>query len=219
MQSLQYLSTTTLLDNIPINEQTSPAIDNFLIRYLSNHTDPIDYLINNNTLFHVFFRTQDPVTDNNNCGVLTLLKTFINLDKAITWIYKNGKDIVEEQEQRYQDAIVLTIVTMNDRLYDNDEHPEPEMISDKAYLTFAFSKKGWQMIKDEFTYVSMDRRVIYIPYWLMYIKDGVIHRYTSKNLHELHKSMDLENTYPENQRELLLYLKNPNKYMKTYLII
>jgi hypothetical protein len=222
MYSLQYLSTKKLLEQIPINTETSAALDDFIIRYLDTHSQPMDYLMEHKTLFQVFFRTRDTSTDYENNfegdGVLVLLKTFINLDTAIKWIYNNGKNIVNKLENEYDQPIVLTIVTTNDTLYDPDEYIIPPGISQKEYLTYAFSPLGWEMIKDEYGFSTIDREVV-IPYWLTYISNGIIYRYSTEDLSKLYDDIDVSFNYEEKEKELLTFLKNPNKYIKNHMIV
>lgn len=222
MYSLQYLSTKKLLEQIPINTETSAALDDFIIHYLDRHSQPIDYLMEHKTLFQVFFRTRDTSTDAENNfegdGILVLLKTFINLDTAMKWIYNNGKNIVNKLENQYDQPIVLTIVTTNDTLYDPDEYIIPPGISDREYLTYAFSPLGWEMIKDEFWFISAQNSDIVIPYWLNYISNGIIYRYSIEDLAKLHE-VEGNFNYEEKEKELLTFLKNPNKYIKNNMII
>lgn len=196
------------------------ALDDFIIKYLDIHTQPMDFLMENKTLYQVFVRSRDintqPIHVREEIGIMILLKTFINLDKAIRWVYENGKKIVDDFEDVNNEPYVLTIVYMNDKLYDEPYIVNPH-ISQASYLTYAFSKEGWYMIKDEFHYNTANGEY-YTPYWLNYISNGTTYRYSIKdldNLYEIEENFD----YEEAKTELLLFLKNPNKYIKNNLII
>jgi len=71
--------------------------------------------------------------------------------EAEQWIIKEGKDIVNEEEENFGLPIVLTIIYYDNKgNYPIDENPfNIFMISNKMYPTFAFDKKAYKMIVKE----------------------------------------------------------------------
>jgi hypothetical protein len=193
MKSLQYLSTKSLLENLPLNDETQKAIDEYVLQYLKDHPRAVEDYLNDNDMYNVFFREQDPYTkksDDLSSTDIHLLKTFATMREAQKWILENGKLITEEEEYDYGRPVVLTIIPFDNKgNYDMDEIPtNMHLIATKKYMTYAFSEDDYNMLLNEHIYlINYDWIDEIIPKWLRYIKDdgSIVYGCTPKDFEKI----------------------------------
>lgn len=223
MKSLQTSSTKKLLSQIPFNEYTNDAIDDFILEYVaySNNNKKIINTILDQGMYNVFFRTQDEYL--NTRAKIILLKSFITEQDAIIWIKTYGLEITEFEEYNLNQSIVLTIIfTNNDPfLHDLEENPNKTLlIAKQKYPTFAFNKEAYDMLLEEHSYMIKDNEYDeIIPYWVHYITpERIIQGMNIYDLNKLHSQFEYNENDKEHKREnvekLKLFLKNPNKYIR-----
>lgn len=151
MQSLQVLTVQNILDNLTVNEETTPILDEFVINYLNNNKNLLNQYLDQNGLYHVYYRQKDCSTNKRQKNIM-LLKSFVTEGAAIKWIVKNGEIIVDENEPNYIDErVVLTIVPSdNYGVYVTGNEPSClSGIATRKYLNFAFSPSGYEMLLKE----------------------------------------------------------------------
>lgn len=158
-----YLSAKNVLSTILLNKDTEDIIlKSYIADYLSTHKDVVEDFLNKNGVYNVFFRTQVAHTRNQilELGLLdhyedmVLVKTFATFLEAEKWVLKNGKNVVDTEEDNYNRPIVLVIV-----YYDNvglfGAGEEPHHLNDiyrNKLHTYAFSKSAYEMLKCELEY-------------------------------------------------------------------
>lgn len=67
----------------------------FILSQLERKPQIVEKYVSQHELYNVFVRDQTPSNVKNH-GDMTLLKTFVTEQNAIDWIYKNGKEIIDE---------------------------------------------------------------------------------------------------------------------------
>src|SRR5579872_5993067 len=84
-----------------------------------------DYLLNN-VLYHVYVRNEDSYLDpeNKKHHDIILLKTFVKIDDAKKWIFKNGKECIEYWDDNASNGpFILMIMDINHSSDDDFETP------------------------------------------------------------------------------------------------
>lgn len=202
---------------VSINEET-------ICEYLSNNPILIENYLNSHLTYNVFFREEDPderIPDRNLSYDIHLLKTFVTLDRAIQWVLDNGREIIKEHKENYGRPLVITIVPFDNKgEYASDEIPTNMwMISNKRYLTYAFTKEDYEMLLREHKRLLMgDWGMNFIPYWIVYCKkDGTMRRFNMRNLKNIFKDytyvIDDEIKKEAHKKDLKKFIENPQAYI------
>jgi hypothetical protein len=166
-----YTSAKQILSTILLNSDTSKILDDYIVSYMKMNPHLVTEYLNENGLYHVYFRKRDTDTDPDigHDNDMILIKSFVTLKDAEEWVLMNGREHVEEQQENYEEAIVLTIVYDDNKgkfaAGDNAAHSYG--ISTKKYPTYAFTKDGYNMLKDELKY---NRINIKNSKWIHYIQ-------------------------------------------------
>lgn len=211
MNSLQYLSVQSLLENLPLNDETQKAIDEYILQYLKIHPKTIEDYLNDNVIYNVFFRENDPYIEEEKDLKLTndihLLKTFTTLKEAHKWILENGRLIVEKAENNYRRPIVLTIISFDNKGdYVADEiSTQMCFIASKKYMTYAFSENGYNMLINEHIYMTnYDWTDEIVPKWIRYVKDdgSVIYGCTYEDFEKILNSFNYSRDDVEKKTQL-----------------
>jgi len=157
-----YITAKNLISTILLNEDTEKTIlESYISNYLSLHPEIIAHYLDNNGLYYVFLRNQDPdtVTAQNQFNpFIVLVKTFNNESDAKSWILNHGRKFVKLQEENYDGPIVLTVI-YDDNKAKHGAGEEPYQhygIAGNQYQTYTFSKKGNKMLHDELNYINLD---------------------------------------------------------------
>lgn len=179
MLTLQAITTKQILENININDETSPIIEEFLLNYLNNNKKLLNKCLDHTGLYHVYFRQEDPfVSDSGRQRSMILLKSFTTEHEAVQWIIDQGRQIVKTREEEYaENSIVLTIIpTDNTGDYYHAEEPTRLCtISTEKYLNFAFSSNGYKMLLSEHMYAHNFIWSEHNPTWFHYYKEDGTH--------------------------------------------
>lgn len=162
-----------------LNDDTNIIADSILLNYLKQYPTLITKYMNENGIYHVYYRTRDEATDpgNRRSPFVILLKSFASEKEAKEWILQYGKDIVEEQEDNHGRPIVLFIQhDTNEGDYETGYEPtNPHYISSHKYPVYAFSNKGYKMLLKEHIYLLGDDyysnygNYNSIPYWINHV--------------------------------------------------
>jgi hypothetical protein len=166
-----YTSAKQILSTILLNTDTSKILDEYIVSYMKMNPHLVTQYLNENGLYYVYFRKRDTDTnpDIGHDNDMILIKSFATLKDAEEWVLMNGREHVEEQEENYDEAIVLTIVHDDNKgkfaAGENAAHSYG--ISAKKYPTYAFTKDGYKMLKDELIYHRIN---IKNANWIHYIK-------------------------------------------------
>lgn len=224
MQSLEYLSAERLLAQIPFNENTNKAIDEFILNYFAWNKKILNKILDQG-IYHAFYRFKDPniydESDEQQVTEIELLKTFMDETSAVNWIKENGQFVTEEQYANVRYPCVITLIYYdNDGVYyPGDEPQHLHGISARKHPTYAFDQEAYDMLIKEHIYnFHHGETKELIPYWIYYIQDNkILQGMTAKDLKKLHKKY----TYYQNDKEkklqdfntLSLFHKNPAKYV------
>lgn len=153
MLSLQAITVQNILNNLVINDETAPIIEQFIFNYLDKNHKIADKYLNKNGLYHVFARQRDPfIYRDEEQGEMELIKTFLTQNEATEWVLENGQAIIEEQDTNGpEDVIVLTIIhSDNSGLYSMGTGPNSfSCVSLAQHESFAFSRDGYLMLLKE----------------------------------------------------------------------
>lgn len=162
----QYMSAKKVLSTILLNSDTNSILDEYIVSYLKLNPSLVTKYMDENGLYHVYYRHQDSNTDPDSKAYGPfLLKSFATEKEAEAWLLKMGHEIVEFQEDNWGRPVVLMIIEdSNDGDYEYGEAHE-HGISDKMAPTYAFSKQGYKMLKKELKYNNKQN-----PTWIHYIK-------------------------------------------------
>lgn len=131
----------------------------------------IQQYLDNNGVYNVFFRQEDPHGIECRSSDIHLIKSFVSQGNAEKWILENGKDIVESEESNYGKPIVLTIIYYNNIGYygEGEEPSQMNLISTNKYPTYAFTEQGYQMlIREHKSAISYNWHTDIIPHWFNY---------------------------------------------------
>lgn len=231
METTNNVSARNLIHTILLNEDTSVIADNIILNYLKQHPTIITKYINENGIYHVFYRTRDESTNptKRKGNFIILLKSFTTGTEAKEWILQYGKDIVEEQENNYNRPIVLFIVhDKNKGIYEGDEPTNPHFISSHKYPVYAFSNRGYNMLLKEHIYLLGDdyhhncNSYNSIPYWINYVRNkkliqGVKTKDITK-ISEAYMRVD-EETKKIYMDDIVLFQNEPQKYIDKHVKI
>jgi hypothetical protein len=215
--SLQFISANSLLLNLfeifPINLETKQPLEEYIKKYVTQNPQFLTSCLRKTRLYNVYFRECDPYCcgksvefdnfydENSLDSTIHYLASFVTEKEASKWVLDFGRKIVTYEEDDRNTQIILTIIH-------SDISPNIECvsgydydcgtnlvycggISECKYETYAFSKKGYQMVLREH-YVNaftLDE----IPYWIKYVdeKNQIIQ---CKNLDYLGNfTFDIEN--------------------------
>ena len=188
MRSLQFLTTQEILSDIPINADTTPAIDDFILSYLKIKPQLGNKILQNG-IYSVYYRSRDPYTTEDPDLLMPLLKTFYTSYAAEQWVMTYGQNIIKEAEELdlHVLPLVLTIIyDANVYTYINEIEYETNymwQIAVQQYPIYTFSKEGFQMALDEhFWMVKNNEQNNVIPYWIHYVEHGVARRLNTQEL-------------------------------------
>src|SRR5947208_2344300 len=95
----QYISAKKVLTTILLNDDTTNILDTYILNYIKINPKLINLYLNDNGLYHVFFRLKDTTMTNNfirHAQSIILIKSFITNKDATDWILQHGKRIVEQ---------------------------------------------------------------------------------------------------------------------------
>ena len=155
MSTLEAITTKQVLGLIPQNKNNSEALDAFVLQYLKDNPAVLDKHLSKTSLYHLFFRGEDPYEDPYDVKYdeIEFVKTFATEEAAIKYIEEHGAEIIHKEEVEERDRpIVLTIIKM-----DNESYYEPGSspvhlygIAQNMHKTFAFTKPGIDMCIREF---------------------------------------------------------------------
>ena len=173
-----FLSAKKVLSTILLNSDTETILHEYMVDYLKTHPSILQQAINRG-LYHVYARTQDEFSSCEGTKKkprnheVFLVKSFITEGEAKDWILKNGKNIVLNEEDNYDQPIVLTIIHDDNKgtHYPGEWPAYAYEISSKLYPTFVFSKKAYDMLLYEYDVAeSRHRDLPSDKHWIHYIK-------------------------------------------------
>lgn len=168
------LTTRNLINTIMLNSDTHVIADEMILSYLKQHPKLVSKYLDQQGLYHVYYRMQDTATDPElKYHAIVLLKSFCTEAEAHDWIIEHGENIIEELYDNYGRPIAFFIVyDENGGLYDVGHEPTNEhLISSKMYPIYAFDDETYRMLIDEHIYLlGTDETDYYevIPYWIYY---------------------------------------------------
>ena len=97
-------------NNSDCDQHTSDLIDRQnVMEYLVANKDIVNQFLNEQGLYHVFYRREDPHRVDESLHQtrdIMLVKSFATEESARQWIQIHGKDIVGEQEDNHNQPIV-----------------------------------------------------------------------------------------------------------------
>jgi hypothetical protein len=209
MSTLESISVSKVLAQIPINTHSAEALDKFVLEYLQYRPSVLDTHLENRVLYHVFIREEDPYENHMlRYSDMEFVRSFATKTAAVEWIKEQGPDIIdyEENDNRGRPVVMMIIPVTNNsefELYALGGPCHLYGISHKCFSTFAFSKMGYEMcLREHKSAISYDCTDI-IPWWITYFHgDTIIRGCTIDHIHDLHSSI----TYSENDMEK----KHPN---------
>ncbi len=226
MSSLESITVSKLLAQIPINDHSAEAIDEFILDYLRSRPNVLNKYIEDRVLYQVFIREEDPYENSTiKYTDMEFVRSFVTQLEAVDWIKKNGPVIIdyEENENRSRPVVIVIIPVTNDSKYESYDFDKPchlYGIVQKCFLTFAFSKRGYEMCLREHKHtISYDNLCIMdiIPWWLTYYDgDTVIRGCSIDYIHQIHSTFTyVENDTEKKQNNLdryKLFMENPDNY-------
>lgn len=218
MDTLQGTALTRILENLPINDATSSIMDQYILKYLTQHSSLQNQIIESSALYNVFLRSWDDTCERHaQISVIQYLKSFGTESAAVEWILKHGADIITYSTDYYNSLLVMCIIYYKD-VNCVDELPPSNLsnISAQRYPTFAFTSEAYQMLleehKKQFFDELLDPDLDLNPYWIRHITDdNVVVGCPLEHLKELHPE------YPEHKDQSLQNFESLKKDTDAYI--
>jgi hypothetical protein len=211
----------SLMDIIPINAETTPAIEDFIRDYIMKKPSILTNIIKK--MYLVYFRLRDEFTirdiDKDKYNASGVLRVCFSMNEARNWIIKNGREQAEELEDNYGRPIILFIVETDDS-YDFWDYDTLAPITSQYYETYVFTKDAYELLLKEYEYLYCGDWIPTntIPFWIHYhTETGEIIRGCS--LEQLNNILcvieyivDDEKKKDEHRADLARFLENPDKW-------
>lgn len=208
-----------LKDIIPINAETTPAIEDFIRDYIMKKPSILTNIVKKMYLVH--FRLRDEYTfkgdEDDKYNASGVLRVCFSMNEARNWIIKNGREQAKELEDNYMRPIILFIVETdnNNNFWDYDNL---SIITGNCYNTYVFTKDAYDLLLKEHKYLCNDDNIGFIPFWIHYYTEtGEIIRGCS--LEHLNSILSGINYYVDNEKkkeayraDLARFLQDPDNW-------
>jgi hypothetical protein len=222
MHSLQSITTSTILNNIPINDSNLDAIENFLLGCVKARPSLLNKLLDKSMLYYVICRGQDEKIDFSSC-YFNVIKIFASEETAIEWVKENGSKVIEDIERNAVEHFVITIIRVNNEFCSVissgvgtlDTNLDMYEIWQKRYPTFTFSKSSYEMCLSEHKIAYKLRATNeIIPYWLIHFNGKTFEQGCKlDHIEDIHKII----SYNFKQKDLddyAAFIANPYSYIR-----
>jgi hypothetical protein len=143
----KYLSAKKVLSTILLNQDTSTILDEYILSYLKLQPSIVTKLLDNEGVYHVYYRTADPGWEyiRYRSLHLVLIKSFANGSEARKWIIENGAQHVKRiGEAHHENGMLFIYHQTDDNILDDDEQ-----LIYQDYLTFVFSVDACNLLLQE----------------------------------------------------------------------
>lgn len=188
--SLQYLALKEVLAAIPIDDETSPAIDEFILEYIKGRKSAIiSKMLVGSAL--VYYRLRDPAYikpwNNDQYTDKGLIQICATKTAAKRWIAEKGRELYESLEDEFRDPVAFFIVEVDADTFSYDEYRFDCVwnITCKHIDTYVFSSEGREMVLREWKECFLESHSFYdaIPTWIYhYSEKGLIRGCSAEEL-------------------------------------